>query len=119
MNGAEGPLGAYIPVLLSDDGRFADLHLARSILIVGAGLPATAVLMAMGPDAYVSDWSGADDQVPIWNDVAVHLRGVLGPLPDAALPDDVDALSAEHEARMLPKKRPECRPGCRPRRCPG
>ncbi len=103
VNGAEGPLAAHIPFLLSDDGSHADLHLARSNPLARAQ-PGPAVLMISGPDTYISpDWYGADDQVPTWNYIAVHLRGVLHPLPDDALHAHVDALSAEHESRLLPK----------------
>ncbi len=104
VNGPEGPVAAHVPFLLSEDGTLADLHLARSNPIVRAGLPVAAVIMVSGPDAYVSpDWYGADDQVPTWNYVAVHLRGVLSALPEDALRPHVDALSAEHEARLKPK----------------
>ncbi len=103
VNGADGPLAAHIPFLLSDDGTHADLHLARSNPIARAQ-PGPALLMISGPDAYISpDWYGAEDQVPTWNYVAVHLRGMLHPLPDDALHPHVDALSAEHESRLLPK----------------
>jgi transcriptional regulator len=44
------------------------------------------------------------DQVPTWNYVAVHLRGVLEALPEDALRPHVDALSAEHEARITGKR---------------
>ena len=105
MNGPEGPLMAHVPFLLSDDGAVADLHLARSNPIARAGLPVVAVLIVSGPDAYVSpDWYGADDQVPTWNYVAVHLRGELQALPEDDLRPHVDALSAQHEGRLLPKK---------------
>ncbi len=107
VNGAEGPLAAHVPFLLSPDASFAELHLARSNPVGRACLadPVPAVIMVSGPDAYVSpDWYGVDDQVPTWNYIAVHLRGVLSPLPEAALHPHVDALSAEHENRLLPKK---------------
>jgi transcriptional regulator len=108
VNGPEGPLAAHVPFLLSDESTTADLHLARSNAIVRAGLPAPAVLAVSGPDAYVSpDWYGphaeVPDQVPTWNYVAVHLRGVLEPLPEDALRPHVDALSAEHEGRIAGK----------------
>jgi transcriptional regulator len=71
-------------------------------------LPAAALLAISGPDAYVSpDWYGphdqVPDQVPTWNYVAVHLRGILEPLPETALRPHVDALSAEHEGRIAGK----------------
>ena len=105
VNGAEGPLAAHVPFMISEDASFAELHLARSNPIVracAAGLP--ALITISGPDAYISpDWYGAGDQVPTWNYIAVHLRGVLSSLPESALHPHVDALSAEHENRLLPK----------------
>jgi transcriptional regulator len=110
VNGAEGPLAAHVPFLLDAEGGVADLHLARSNAIARAALPAAAVIVVAGPDAYVSpDWYGppdqVPDQVPTWNYVAVHLRGTLAPLPPEALRPQAEALSDEHEAR-LPGKRP-------------
>jgi transcriptional regulator len=108
INGTEGPLAAHVPFLLNDDATLADLHLARSNPIARAGLPAPALIAVSGPDAYISpDWYGSHqevpDQVPTWNYVAVHLRGVLEPLPDDALRAHVDALSAERERRIADK----------------
>ncbi|MCU0826322.1 MAG: FMN-binding negative transcriptional regulator [Tabrizicola sp.] len=106
INGDTGPLAAHVPFLLNQDASLAELHLARSNPIVRAALPSPALIAVSGPDAYVSpDWYGAEDQVPTWNYVAVHLRGVLEPLPDEALRPHADALSAEHEGR-IPGKRP-------------
>jgi transcriptional regulator len=108
LNGPDGPLAAHVPFLLSDDATFAELHLARSNAIVRAGLPAPALIAVAGPDVYVSpDFYGphteVPDQVPTWNYVAVHLRGVLEALPEDALRPHVDALSAEHEGRIASK----------------
>ena len=108
VNGADGPLAAHVPFLLSDCGGFADLHLARSNLIARAALPGPALLAVGGPDAYISpDWYGphdqVPDQVPTWNYVAVHLRGVLEPMDGTTLASHVDALSAEHEGRIAGK----------------
>jgi transcriptional regulator len=109
VNGPDGPLASHVPFLLNDDASFAELHLARSNSIARAGLPAPALLAVSGPDAYISpDWYGphdqVPDQVPTWNYVAVHLRGTLEPLPDDALRPHVDALTAEHEARITDKR---------------
>ncbi|HMS93647.1 MAG TPA: FMN-binding negative transcriptional regulator [Tabrizicola sp.] len=108
VNGPDGPLAAHVPFLLNDDASFAELHLARSNPIARASLPLPALLAVSGPDAYVSpDFYGphaeVPDQVPTWNYVAVHLRGMLGPLPEDALRPHVDALSAEHEGRIADK----------------
>lgn len=109
VNGPDGPLVAHVPYLLNDDASHADLHLARSNPIARAALPLPALIAVSGPDAYVSpDWYGphdqVPDQVPTWNYVAVHLRGVLEPLPDDALRSQADALSAEHEGRIIGKR---------------
>jgi transcriptional regulator len=109
VNGPDGPIAAHVPFLLDDDATNADLHLARSNPIARAGLPAPALIAISGPDAYVSpDWYGppelVPDQVPTWNYVAVHLRGILEALPDTALRPHADALSAEHEGRIADKQ---------------
>ncbi len=104
VNGPEGPVLAHIPFLLSDDGRYADFHLARSNAVIQNGLPAAAVLAVIGPDSYISpDWYGVTDQVPTWNYVAVHLRGTVLQLPLDTLPDHLNALSDEFESRLAPK----------------
>ncbi len=103
--GPDGPLAAHVPFLLGEG--YADLHLARSNALgraVTAAGRLPALIAISGPDCYVSpDWYGVADQVPTWNYVAVHLRGVLEPLPEATLHAMVDDLSAQHEARLLPK----------------
>ncbi len=105
VNGPDGPLASHIPFHLTKDGSFADLHLTRSNPIARSGLPGPALLAVSGPDAYISpDWYGTPDQVPTWNYVAVHLRGTLSALDLDVMKDHVDALSAVHETRLLPKK---------------
>ncbi|GLS86124.1 transcriptional regulator [Cypionkella aquatica] len=107
VNGVDGPLAAHVPFLLSADAGFAELHLARSNPVARACLagPIAAVIMISGADAYISpDWYGVDEQVPTWNYIAVHLRGTLSALPGESLRGHVDAVSAEHENRLLPKK---------------
>jgi transcriptional regulator len=109
VNGREGPLAAHVPFLLSGDAAEADLHLARSNPIARVDLPAPALIAISGPDAYVSpDWYGphemVPDQVPTWNYIAVHLRGVLEHLPIETLRAHADALSAEHEGRITDKR---------------
>lgn len=108
VNGPEGPIAAHVPFHLSPDANMADLHLARSNPIARAGLPMPALIAIQGADAYISpDWYGPHeqlpDQVPTWNYIAVHLRGTLHPLPPEVLELHVEALTAEHEARLLPK----------------
>ena len=105
VNGEAAPLLAHIPFHLNDDGTEAEMHLVRSNPIARAvTAPTPAVIAVMGPDGYISpDWYGDPAQVPTWNYVAVHLRGVLHP----GHPDDMrahlDRVSAQFEARLAPK----------------
>lgn len=103
INGDAGPLAAHVPFVMA--GGTVEVHLARSNAIARAALPAPALLAVQGPDAYVSpDWYGVPDQVPTWNYVAVHLRGVLSPMEAEGLEPQVDALSAEFEGRIADKR---------------
>ncbi|TNF20555.1 MAG: FMN-binding negative transcriptional regulator [Rhodobacteraceae bacterium] len=103
--GGDVPLISHVPYLLAEDGAQAELHLVRSNPIARACTgPLPARIAVSGPDSYVSpDWYGAEDQVPTWNYVAVHLTGVLEPLPRAALWDILDRQTALFEERLLPK----------------
>ncbi|GAA4220651.1 transcriptional regulator [Sagittula marina] len=102
------PLLAHIPFLLDEGGTEAQLHLARSnpIARICTEAPLPVTLAVSGPDGYVSpDWYGIDDQVPTWNYVAVHLTGLLHPLPADALPRMLAAQSAAFE-EYIPGKAP-------------
>jgi transcriptional regulator len=105
VNAAPAPLLSHIPFFLDEEGNVAELHLVRSNPIVPLareGVP--AVISVSGPDGYISpDWYGVDGQVPTWNYIAVHLRGILEPLPEEELPQLLDRLSAVFEARLAPK----------------
>ena len=104
VNAEEAPLLSHIPFLIADDARTADLHLVRSNPIARLG-ETPAVIAITGPDAYISpDWYGVDDQVPTWNYVAVHLRGVLRPLSQDVMHDMLDRQSAAFETRLAPKR---------------
>lgn len=104
INADDGPLAAHVPFLIAADGQSVDLHLARSNPIARATLPVRALIAISGPDAYISpDWYDLPDQVPTWNYVAVHLRGLLEELPADALRGHADALSARFEADLRPK----------------
>lgn len=104
--GGEGvPMLSHVPFLLAEDGTQAELHLVRSNPIARACTSALPARLAVnGPDSYVSpDWYGAEDQVPTWNYVAVHLTGRLEPLPRDVLWDLLDRQAALFEERLLPK----------------
>lgn len=98
-----GPLASHVPFVLSEDGRIWEAHLVRSNPILKV-LPAPVLVVVSGPDGYVSpDWYGVPDQVPTWNYIAVHLRGVLHALPPEDLAPHAARLSADFEERLRPK----------------
>lgn len=105
VNGDDGPLVSHVPFVLGKDGATLNAHLVRSNPILKTiGKPTNAVMVVSGPDGYISpDWYGDKDQVPTWNYVAVHLRGVLRGLEAADLRAHLDQLSGSFEARLLPK----------------
>ncbi|HEY0116552.1 MAG TPA: FMN-binding negative transcriptional regulator [Allosphingosinicella sp.] len=100
---AEGPAVVHAPLLVAGPDRLL-FHVSRG----NAALPrldgARAIASVMGPDFYVSpDWYGTPDQVPTWNYLAVEAEGPLRRLDDAQLEEQLGALSAAHEARLVPK----------------
>lgn len=105
INADPAPLLSHIPFVLADDGHQAELHLVKSNPIARhVQAPTHAVIAVTGPDAYISpDWYGEPSQVPTWNYVAVHLRGILHPLDHGLMHDQLERLSAEFEGRLLPK----------------
>jgi len=103
----DGPRVAHVPVVLDgdEDGDAIRFHLSRGNALTRHLDGRTALFVVNGPDAYVSpDWYGlGPDQVPTWNYVAVELEGPVTRIDRAALEAQVDALSAEQEARLAPK----------------
>ena len=105
LNADPEPLLSHIPFQLSPDGTRLEAHLVRSNPILKLLThPRRAVLAVSGGDSYISpDWYGIEQQVPTWNYVAVHLRGMLHRLPDTDLHGILDRLSSDMETRLLPK----------------
>ena len=105
INADPSPLISHIPFQVSQDGSYIETHLVRSNPILRSlSDPSAAVIAVSGPDAYISpDWYGVEQQVPTWNYVAVHLRGILRRLPQDDLRGVLDRLSGEMERRLLPK----------------
>ncbi len=106
LNADDGPLLSHIPFLLSEEGKYVELHLVRSNPILKLlEAPQDGVISVLGGDAYMSpDWYKVDDQVPTWNYVAVHIRGQLSLLPQEEMHEVLDRLSQSMETRLLPKK---------------
>ena len=97
---------SHVPFLVDEDGGWAHLHLVRSNPIARTLRNGTlqARIAVSGPDSYVSpDWYGAEDQVPTWNYIAVHLTGVLELRPQEDLHALLDQQSAHFEDQLLPK----------------
>ena len=104
VQGAEGPLVAHLPVIVSREGHLR-FHLSRANPVAKALDGAVALASVAGPDAYISpDWYGSDDQVPTWNYMTAEARGPVRRLSDDELVAQLDDLSAEHEMRLLPKR---------------
>jgi transcriptional regulator len=102
------PFTAQAPVVVRelDFGEVAlDFHLSRGNALAPHVVKGVrAVALATGPDAYVSpDWYGGEDQVPTWNYVSAEAEGLIAPLSDVEFVALLDDLSAQEEARLLPK----------------
>lgn len=102
------PFTAQVPVVVRelDFGEVAlDFHLSRANVLAPQLVQGfRAVALATGPHAYVSpDWYGTEDQVPTWNYVSVEAEGLVAPLNDTETLVLIDDLSAQEEARLLPK----------------
>jgi transcriptional regulator len=102
------PMIAHAPVVVRrrDNRLILDFHLSRDNLLaphIAGGFHAVAV--SLGPDIYVSpDWYVGPDQVPSWNYLTVEAEGPVTPMDEAGLIRHLDELSAQEEARLLPKK---------------
>jgi transcriptional regulator len=98
---------AHTPVVVRrlETGLALDVHISRGNALapfIADGFSAT--LVSLGPDAYVSpDWYETADQVPTWNYVSVEAEGPCVGLDDTGLVALLDALSAQEEAKLLPK----------------
>lgn len=101
------PFVAQTPIVIRDlDGEVAlDFHLSRgNVLTPHLTQGFRAVVLATGLDAYISpDWYESADQVPTWNYQSVEAEGSVAPLYETELTALLDDLSAQEEARLLPK----------------
>jgi transcriptional regulator len=99
----DGPRVAHVPFIFLDEDRIG-FHVARGNGLTKHLDASETLFVVNGPDAYVSpDWYGLDDQVPTWNYLAVELQGTVRQMERDELIAQVDALSAEQEARLAPK----------------
>ncbi len=103
------PTAVHTPFLIHENGDGAlraELHVARANPIhelIGESCP--ALLICAGPDAYISPvWYGAENEVPTWTYVTVHLTGTARPLPQSENHAHVDRLAAYFEAQLEPDR---------------
>ena len=98
-----GLVSRMCPLFFLDDDRIG-LHLARGNALTKHLDETEALFVVNGPDGYISpDWYGIDDQVPTWNYLALEMQGPVRKMGVDALTAQIDALSAEQEARLAPK----------------
>jgi len=101
------PMVAQAPVVVREmhDELVIDFHLSRgNVLVPHLVQGFRAVMLATGEDAYISpDWYESADQVPTWNYLSVEAEGSVAPLDEAELVAQLDSLSEQEEARLLPK----------------
>jgi len=102
------PVVAHAPVVARRlaYGLALDFHLSRGNALAPAlAVGFRAVAVSLGPETYVSpDWYEDKDQVPTWNYVTVEAEGPVAALDDVGLVALLDALSAQEEGRLLPKR---------------
>lgn len=96
---------AYAPVVLDGEGRGrARFHLTRQNPVSPLADGALVQFSFLGDDAYISpDWYESKALVPTWNYSVVEAGGIARKLDRAALRALLVDLSAQHEARLLPK----------------
>jgi transcriptional regulator len=101
------PMVAQAPIVVRElaDELVIDFHLSRgNILAPHLVQSFRAVMLATGPDAYVSpDWYESADQVPTWNYLSVEAEGSVAVLNEAELIAQLDSLSEQEEAHLAPK----------------
>ncbi|MDP1910656.1 MAG: FMN-binding negative transcriptional regulator [Hyphomicrobium sp.] len=101
------PMVAQAPVVAREmhDEMVIDFHLSRgNILAPHLVQGFRAVMLATGPDAYISpDGYESADQVPTWNYLSVEAEGSVAVLNEAELIAQLDSLSEQEEARLAPK----------------
>ena len=117
---AEYPFGVFVATL---DGSIEITHLPMKLSegptglrLIGHVAKANPLVRAFeartvgtavfsGPHAYISpDWYAAENQVPTWNYVAVHVSGPLAPITDDdALKDLLAELTDPNEGALAPK----------------
>lgn len=103
VHGHSGAGVIHTPCTLDEAGNLR-FHCSRRNRVAPLLAGARAIASFSPVDGYVSpDWYATAAQVPTWNYVAVEAEGVIEPLSRDALVAQIEALTAEHEARLAPK----------------
>lgn len=101
------PIIAQAPVVIREFGGeiVLDFHVSRGNALAPHLVQGfSAVALATSEDAYISpDWYESADQVPTWNYCSVEAHGFVAALNTDELIAQLDALSEQEEARLLPK----------------
>lgn len=96
----DGPRVAHTPILFDEDGT-ARFHLARGNALTRHLPETTALIVANGPETYVSPrWYADPDQVPTWNFVSAELEGQVSRIERGELVELLERLSQRHESRV-------------------
>lgn len=99
----DGPAVVHAPLVRRGDAALR-FHIARANRAFSALDGARIVASISGVQGYVTpNWYvDGRQQVPTWNYVAVEIEGTARMLDEDGLVDQLDALAAAHEPRVLP-----------------
>ena len=101
------PMIAHAPVIQARaEGRLClEFHLsARNPMAEALADGFDAIIVSLGPDAYVSpDWYGQPDTVPTWDYVSVEAEGRVTQMGSNDTLGQLTALTAMMEAPLAPK----------------
>ncbi|KPP88104.1 FMN-binding negative transcriptional regulator [Erythrobacter sp. HL-111] len=96
----DGPRVAHTPLLTTCDGP-VQFHLSRGNALTRHLAGGRALIVANGPDAYVSPrWYDDRDTVPTWDYLALELEGRVRRLSDEELEAFLHAAILRHEGRL-------------------
>jgi transcriptional regulator len=96
----DGPRVAHAPLLRTGDGA-VQFHLSHGNALTKHLDGTTALAVINGPDGYVSArWYEDQARVPTWDYVSIELEGRVRRMDSDGLLGLLEALSAQHEARI-------------------
>ena len=97
---AIGPRVVHTPLVMAGEDRVR-FHISRANALAGHLEGATALIVANGPDGYISPrWYANRDTVPTWDYVALEFEGLVSVLADEEVEDFLHALIARSEGSL-------------------